>query len=55
MKKKTSAIKKMYMALLKSVSALALMVAVVDVNVLTCFGLVHQPKLPESANRLKIK
>jgi len=54
-KNKTTIIKKMYMTLLKSFSALALVVAIVDVNALHCFGVVHQPKLPKSADKLKLK
>jgi len=47
--------KKMYLSFFKAVSTFALALTVVDVNALGCFVMFHQPKLPKSADRLKIK
>ena len=52
---KKAKFKAVQLKLVKLLSAFAFVFAVVDVNALTCIALLHQPKLPPSADRLRIK
>jgi len=43
----------MSLQVLKAITAFAFVATVIDVNALSCFGMLHQPKLPKSADKLK--
>ena len=46
---------KMSVLFIKAVSTFAIVITTVDVNTLFCTGILHQPKLPKSVEKLKIK
>ena len=52
---KKAKFKAVQLKLVKLLSACAFAFTVVDVNALGCIALFHQPKLPPSADKLKIK
>ena len=52
---KNAKLKTIQLKLVKLLSACAFVFAVIDVNALGCIALLHQPKLPPSADKLRIK